>query len=204
MSAKVEQAFLRYAAKGEGKSYSTRTGQKIWYNGSVLFFGTTPWKRYLKQHGLVLILGDGTGKPWNVSNKAGISLRAMYSPCLGVLSPVRDDVMPLPEFHAHMKKVIFGQMYEYVYETMLDFDGDKYANEATARRISHEVDRHYNLHASWSAEFKLGWDPLPEMHRNHAREYIEGRARLYLDPDEVRKRQRNAARRQMKKALGLS
>lgn len=202
----IREAFFRWNLLGKGSE--TGSAGKCSYHGSVLYHTAVPSQRLVKsttgRHVLVARYLHPSIPEW-----ARTQTDFVVVPDIGVFSRFPGDWLEEPsEIHGRVKYILLLEAEDHIRQTSsingkLLLQGNGYRGTSKSERIS-KMSRVYDQWLRYDTAFKLGWGPMPSFYMTKLRDLIDGKVQKYTDPEAILRRERTAARKQAKQALGVA
>lgn len=200
-------AFITWNLLGKGKE-SRVLGNYRYYN-SVMYYQNMPSQRFVqakdgRKHLLVRYMTSAM--PDWAADKGSVSLGV---PDIAVFSQFPGDWLDDPdEIHGRVKYMMLliaedvvnqarGLSGEYICKPGRSFRRD------TKSTMETRINCQAKNWRSYSDAFRLGWPRFPGLYLNQLTEIVDEKIKAYNDPASVAKRERAAARKAAKKALGV-
>jgi len=128
-------------------------------------------------------------------------LGTFFLPDIGVRSRHEGDRLSLEELHMRLKYLLLMDASAFPVEATENRPA--FALKDARKSLISKLNEHYARWEKYSNTFGLGWGPLPELYKMRLNDILESKIRRWDDPAAVEARERTAARRQAKKAMGL-
>lgn len=209
---KIKTRWVSHVIRGIGKPRSD-SQERYSYRGPVLYAMEWPVARLVKTG----------GKDWVCVTKTGVQAYAppdwveeptlptlkcnVTTSCCGVFSPFEGDMCSDEELHGRIKFLSMKEA-ESIVEKAEVWPIDKILEKSTWRGTGKEqlnrdmltVAKRYH---QYSDAFNLGWPDFPPHYVAMLDRALERRSKEYHNPKAAAQRERNAARKAAKKALGI-
>jgi len=209
------EEFHEWNLNGKGSSEGgqpRRDGE--WYRGSIYYYGDDPASRYIagpKRKKVELIVRANVGHmSYEYREKMKAKLLRLNVMDIGVFSRYDDDWVPEAELHDRLRFLMLSRIMEF---------NDRYTPGLTGRQLVEEqqansyrrteknlrsmLKGYYKEYNDYSKHFGLNWKEPPSLYLEKLEETFADLKRVWLDPFAVAKRERQKARREASKALGL-
>lgn len=196
---------------GRGTSASELSAGE-WYRGPVYYIGDNPASRYVtgpKGKKVELVrAGANTGSTPQEYRQKLLRLSVMD---IGVFSRYHEDWVSEEDLHDRLRFLYLARIQEFCDRYTLALEGRKLVEEEqnkhtynpTEKRLRDELKKYYADYNSYSKHFDLNWKEPPTIYKEKFEQIIADKKRAWLDPFAVARRERQAARREAAKALGL-
>ena len=175
---------------------------KFRYDGPIFYIEASPSQRLMQsKRGIWVAMcryGHGIVPTWAKDKVATVVV-----PDIAVFSTYSGDWYDDPDdIHNRMKYIMLMR----INALLDDLDSTmakQFEHPSHSVSYSTTLDRHYQQWADYDHQFLLGWGTLPQSFKDRLQAIVHKKQAQWRDPAAVAKRERQAARKSAKKALGL-
>lgn len=204
---RIKARWLRWNLLGEGKDRSPFENAKYAYRGVVLYAHDWPVGRFVRLkngNGVVLYMPGGYATmPKLLLGPSPYKLVDCVSvDSIGVFSKYDGDMIDDAALHERLRW-LFGAKAALLVEQAQILPVAQLVDRSRAMVLTGDMISTVDRYRRYAGLFELKWPEFPPTYLKSLTQIIERRSVKYNDSIEVAKRERKAARKEAKQALGL-
>lgn len=199
----IRERWFKWNIHKEGEDRGS-LGNKYSYNGPIFYSDNYAAQRLLlnKHDTWVLMCRYHTAVIPDWAKHVAVAITVPDIACFSIYPG--DWYDEAESIHGRQKFIMLSRVNQLIEDAEAKTNKQYAENHREGDSVLKELDKYYTNWASYDDTFDLGWGRLPAHYREKVERLIKTKIAVWNDPAAVVRRQRQAARKAAKEALGLN